>query len=96
MLFIISLQLRDDQNRVWLLLFDLHMRHFQKRDPKERAKEKELYHKSDLKGSTIYRDTDYSNNYCSRFYLQSFTKIFGIIEFNWLRQFHDCELKIVH
>ncbi|XP_031633541.1 uncharacterized protein LOC116347169 [Contarinia nasturtii] len=41
-------QLRDDQNRVWLLLFDLHLRHFLRRDPKERVREKELYHKSDL------------------------------------------------
>lgn len=44
------LQLRDDQNRVWLLLFDLHLRHFKRRDPQERAKEKELYDESDLQG----------------------------------------------
>lgn len=44
------IQLRDDQNRVWLLLFDLHLRHFKRRDPKERAKEKELYRESDLQG----------------------------------------------
>lgn len=51
MLIILLLQLNDDQNRVWLLLFDLHLRHFKRRDPEERAKEKELYRESDLQGN---------------------------------------------
>lgn len=44
------LQLVDDENRAWLLLYDLHMRHFMKRDPKERIREKELYRQSDVEG----------------------------------------------
>lgn len=50
-MIILLLQLNDDQNRVWLLLFDLHLRHFKRRDPEERAKEKELYRESDLQGN---------------------------------------------
>lgn len=48
--FLFDLQLVDEQNRVWLLLYDLHMRHFLKRDPKERIREKELYRQSNVEG----------------------------------------------
>lgn len=37
-----------DRTRIWLLLFDLHLRHFLKRDPEERIKQKHLYKEADL------------------------------------------------
>lgn len=50
LVFFFDSQLVDEQNRVWLLLYDLHMRHFLKRDPKERIREKELYRQSNVEG----------------------------------------------
>ncbi|GAB0093934.1 Ubiquitin-protein ligase E3A, N-terminal zinc-binding domain [Sergentomyia squamirostris] len=37
-----------DVNRVWLILFDLHMRHFLMRDPEETKKKNILYKEADL------------------------------------------------
>lgn len=51
--FVTRLQLYDDQNRVWLLLYELFMRHFLERDPKERIREKELYCQSNIEGECV-------------------------------------------
>lgn len=40
----------NDKNRVWLVLYDLHLRQFLKREPKERLIEREMYQESDLLG----------------------------------------------
>ncbi|XP_055694802.1 uncharacterized protein LOC129796701 isoform X2 [Lutzomyia longipalpis] len=42
--------LKPDVNRVWLILFDLHMRHFLMRDPEETKKKNILYKEADLAG----------------------------------------------
>lgn len=49
-LIIFTLQLTNDQNRLWLLLLDLYLRHFSKRDPKDREMEQKLYHECYLEG----------------------------------------------
>ncbi|XP_059608104.1 uncharacterized protein LOC132255948 [Phlebotomus argentipes] len=46
--FIVYPHLEPDINRVWLILFDLHMRHFLMRDPEETKKKNILFKESDL------------------------------------------------
>lgn len=41
-------QFANEQGRVWLLLYDLHLRHFTRRDPKERAFESEAHREADV------------------------------------------------
>lgn len=47
-------QLKDDTTRVWLLLFDLHMRHFEQRDPEETTRKLGLFKGADLLGGYVY------------------------------------------
>lgn len=50
-----NLKHKNDDRRVWLLFFDLYLRKFLKRDPKERELEKQLYLESDLQGQFFIR-----------------------------------------
>lgn len=46
-------QLTSDVTRVWLLLFDLHMRHFEQRDPEETIRKLKLFESADLLGEWV-------------------------------------------
>lgn len=48
-----SKQVKEDVTRVWLLLFDLHMRHFQQRDPEETLRKVKLFKEADLLGEWV-------------------------------------------
>lgn len=41
-------QMLDHKSRIWLILFDLHLRHFAKREAQERIKQRYLYEEADL------------------------------------------------
>lgn len=47
-LFALFLQLKIETQKVWLLLFDLYLRHFLSRDPEETVKKDALFKEANL------------------------------------------------
>lgn len=49
------------KSRIWLILFDLYLRHFTKREAQERIKQRYLYEEADL-NSTVFFCLSYNFN----------------------------------
>lgn len=55
-----SAQLKFDESRIWLLVYDLHLRNFDDRDSMDRIRQQDLYESVHVQGKTQKRNINHN------------------------------------